>query len=273
VTNLALSEFNRSLDTKVLRGEQRGIAFWARGAVYESRSRAEPALKGRDYYMVMAFEDYSQARRLLKRDYHIPLAQAEALLSLGAYEEALKLLAEFTEQWPDHRFAAVRSSGQVLRKQGHYEEALRELDSVPRDSEERDHMPYHYHRGWTLLLLERYREASAEFTAGLAFQKNWMWAHAGRACAGHAMGEVEAAVADLRKAIEIFERQMREGSDDDKVLMAELRHNVRALEVQRARGAPVANVTVCQRFDPGFDEPLRERSKVLAVLSAQVSSG
>jgi tetratricopeptide (TPR) repeat protein len=272
-TNLALSEYNRSLDTKVLRGEQRGIAFWARATVYESRSRSEPSLEGRDYYLVRAFEDYSRARKWLKEDYHVALAQAEALLSLGAFDEALKLFAKFSEQWPDHRFAAIRSSVHVLRKRGHYEEALRALDSVSRDSAERDHMPYHYHRGWTLLLLERYPEATAEFTAGLAFQKNWIWAYAGRACAGRAIGALEAAVADLRKAIEIYASQMREDSDDDQVLMAELRHNARALEAQRTRGAPVANVSVCQRFEPGFDEPLRERSKVLGVLSAQVSSG
>jgi tetratricopeptide (TPR) repeat protein len=272
-TNLALSEYNKALSTQVLRREQRGVAYWARGTVYQSRSRAEGTAGGRDYYLVRASEDFAEARRFLNQDHHILVAQSEALLSLGAYPEAQALFDEIMKRWPEHRFSAALPNAFLLRKQGDYQRALRVLDSVPEKSASRDHMPYHYHRGWTLLLLERFSEASSEFTAGIEFQKDWLWAHAGKSCAEQGTGRPDVALAELRKAIEILE-QRRPGNEFDDILMGELLNNVRALERKGARGPASARLTVCERFGPNFEEPLRERSKVLDnISSAQVSTG
>jgi hypothetical protein len=121
-------------------------------------------------------------------------------------------------------------------------------------------MMYFYHRGWTLLLLERHEEAAAAFSDGLKSQRSWPWVYIGRACARHHLGDEDAALADLRAAVQLADRRTQRDDEAIRALRAELRNNIAALERQ---GAGPARVSACDNFQADFDQTLRERSKLL----------
>ena len=75
------------------------------------------------------------------------------------------------------------------------------------------------------------------------------------------MGDADVALADLRTAVEAADRSVERDQEPGKSLRAELRNNIAALD--RKNPTRVANLTVCEHFQPGFDRPLRERSKLL----------
>lgn len=257
----ALSQFDAGLRTGKLRPAQRGLALALRGEVNQYRSNDEPTLLGKDYLLARSNEDFAQAAKYRRDDYSLLTSRAEVLTELGAYEEALALLQQVLKASPEMHFRAGIMAADVLRRRNRYPEALRVLDEVGARDGDQLGMMYYYHRGWTLLLMQRNPEAAAAFSDGLKTQRRWPWVYIGRACTRHAMGDDESALADLRAAVAAFDRSAERDVEPNRSLRAELRNNIAALDRKGPAGA--ANLTVCERFQPDFDRPLRERSKLL----------
>lgn len=263
--NAALTELNRSLDTSALRPSQRWLAMAARAYVYQHKAPNEPVEVGRDFLLVRATEDFAAAAKLRPDDYSLATSRAAALVDLGAYEDALVLLRRALKHSDEMHFHAGIMAADLLRRLRRNAESLDILDEVGRRDQDQAGMMYYYHRGWTLLLLKRNPEAAAAFSEGLKSQKNWAWVYIGRGCARHDMGDDDAALADLQAAVAIADRAVEKDVEPTRSLRPELRNNIAALERSAANGA---NVTVCQRFEPNFDRPMRERSKLLDSIRA-----
>jgi tetratricopeptide (TPR) repeat protein len=265
--NAALTEFNRSLATEVLSPGQRGMALGARGDVYEFKAYVENAGPGRDFFFARAAEDYAAAAELLAGDYRMLLARGNMLVKLGAYDEALTAYDQSARRYTGGYYQIGIPVSTLLRRMGRYPEALIEMDLIADRDKDELGMMYYYHRGWSLLLLERHADAIESFTAGLKTQPDWPWAYVGRACASHALNDVGQAIEDLRHTGELFTRLRKNepasNPATDAALHAELLNNVSALERQLSGRTAAANVTICQRFEPNFEEPLRTRSKLL----------
>ena len=259
----ALAKFNRSLATNVLRPAQRGVALAMRAGLYEVLASAERAELGRDYFFIRAAEDYAEAEKLRPDDYRLLTLHAQAMVRLGAIDEAMVLLDRALKESREEHFSAGILKAEVLRWKGDHARALAVLDEVGARAEEELAMLYHYHRGTTLLLLERYPEAAAAFADGLKTQSGWHWAYVGRACARHEMRDDDSALGDLRTAVEIADRAVERDGAHERAVRAELRNNITALEARKGDGLREAKVTICERFDPSFDGPPRERSKLL----------
>lgn len=264
--NAALTEFNRSLDKPVLSRNQRGLAYALRASLFEFKAYGEPAGPGRDFFFLRAAEDYAEGAKLRPDDAGILRLRAGSLIQLGGYPEALAAYDQAAKLAPGEYLESGIPRTSLLRKQGRYPESLQVLDEIAAREKSKQGMMFHYHRGWTLLLMQRHEDAAAAFTEGLESQKDWPWAHMGRACARHALADIEGALADLHSTEGIFKQKKSHGRgetpDDDAVLLAELLNNVRGLERERAQGAR-ARLTICERFHPDFEEPLRTRSKLL----------
>jgi tetratricopeptide (TPR) repeat protein len=259
--NAALTQFDAGLRTDKLRPAERGLAMALRAEVYQYRSYAEPTKLGKDYLLARSNEDFAQAVKYRRDDYSLLTSRAAVLIELGAYEEALALLEQTLKSSRAMHFRAGIMAADVLRRRDRYPEAMRILDEVGARDADMLGMMYYYHRGWTLLLLKREPEAAAAFSEGLNSQRGWPWVYIGRACAQRVMGDADAALADLRTAVEAMDRSAERDVEPVKSLRPELRNNIAALG--RERTAMDANLTICEHFQPNFDRPLRERSKLL----------
>jgi tetratricopeptide (TPR) repeat protein len=129
---------------------------------------------------------------------------AEALEYLGGYEEALAIQRDIGRRWPDQANRVMRATVNLLQHQGLYAEALRVLDEYAAQKGPQDGMPFHYHRAWTLVLLNRPREALDEINLGLPFQPDYPYAIIVRACANAKLGRIDDALQDERRAAEIL---------------------------------------------------------------------
>jgi tetratricopeptide (TPR) repeat protein len=270
--NAALTKFNHSLDSQVLRGAQRGMALNLRADVYQSAAHAERSPLGRDHFLVRAADDYAQAARLVPDDSRVMSAWAEALTQLGAYDEAIRVLERAIEVAPQDSFGPGIQKSTLLWQQHRYEDSLRVLDTVAARGLGKG-MMFNYHRGRIQLLLGRFEEASASFSKGLESQSDWPWAYVARACANVARGEVEQPLSDLRVAVEMMDRRPKENREDEAAWRAELLNNIGKLGRQEAGHVDVAVVTMCERFKPENEAPLRERSRQLPPSAAVERDG
>lgn len=260
----ALTEFDRGLRTGMLQPSQRGLALALRAEACEQLAYAQRTTAARDYLLVRASDDYAEAARFRREDSSLLTSRAGVLVHLGAYDDALGLLRQVLEHPDESHFRAGIMAAEVSRRRGAYAESLRILDEVGARDEDELGMMYFYHRGWTLLLLERNPEAAAAFSEGLKSQRSWPWVYIGRACARHRMGDEDAALADLRAAVQLADRRTERDEDALAALRAELRNNIAALERHGPAGS--ARVSACENFQADFDHTLRERSKLLDAL-------
>lgn len=270
--NAALTKFNRSLDSDVIRGAQRGMALNLRADVYQSAAAREGSPVGRDHFLIRAADDYAEASRLVPDDSRVMSAWAESLTRLGAYDEAIEVLDRAIEVAPKDSFGPGIQKSTLLWQRHRYTESLRVLDAVAARGLGNG-MMFNYHRGRTQLLLGRFEEASASFTKGLESQGNWPWAYVGRACANVARGEVEQPLSDLRVAVEIMDRRPKENPEEEAAWRAELLNNIDKLGRQAAGRVDAAQVTMCERFKPENEAPLRERSRQLPPAAAERPTG
>jgi tetratricopeptide (TPR) repeat protein len=260
----ALAEFDRGLRTGMLKPAQRGLALALRAEACEQLAHAQRMTSARDYLLVRASDDYAEAAKFRHEDSRLLISRAGVLVQLGAYDDALGLLGQVLKHPGESHFQAGVMAAQVSRQRGAYAESLRFLDEVAARDEADLAMMYFYHRGWTLLLLERNPEAAAAFSDGLKSQRSWPWVYIGRACARHRMGDDDAALADLRTAVQLADRRTAQDDQTVKALRAELRNNIAGLERNGPPGS--ARVSVCDNFQADFNQTLRERSKLLDAL-------
>lgn len=205
----AIRLLSEALADGALGDAARSLALKSRGRarqdLVEDR-RLDPTAES-DRELLAALDDF-RAWRALEPESFMPLDnEADALQSLGAYDEALAIYRRMRDGqqsqgrwfWPSIKIAAT------YRLMGDDRRALSTLDELASRPRGWDGMAYRYHRGQTLLRLGRYADAEASFSAGLEAQPDFGWARVGRACARSAQGKLADALADLETAIRDLE--------------------------------------------------------------------
>jgi tetratricopeptide (TPR) repeat protein len=184
----------------------RALAFELRGRVREAvlEQSGDGATLAGDMQRLAALQDYRAWAALEPGSARPRYAIAGALAGLGAYDEALDTYAGIRREWLDEDYWTALRISAVHRERGDLPQALAVLDELAASDAPPDGMPYHYHRGWALLRLERYGEAAAEFTAGMPYQPDYPWALLRRACADAMQGELAVALADQERGLALL---------------------------------------------------------------------
>jgi tetratricopeptide (TPR) repeat protein len=140
-----------------------------------------------DIQIVIAKDDSEQNKTLL----------ADLLSRLGAYDEAMAIVSRqlADDSDPEH-FQATVTAASIARLQGKPDRALELLNALRSNMTSEPGMKFYYHRGRTLMLLGRFDEAIADFTAGIANQADYASAYFLRGCAYSAVGKPQAALDD-----------------------------------------------------------------------------
>jgi tetratricopeptide (TPR) repeat protein len=175
-------------------------------------------------------------------------AVARLLAGLGGYAEAEAVYLAIGRHWPDEAFNVAVRTGALYRRQGRYAEALRALDDYAAREGPPDGMKFHYHRAWTLTLLNRPAEVVDELTRGLATQPDYTYAFFMRACAYGRLGRVDEALADQERGLALLRRVTGEAGslvDDQLAIAVESANALRQLAAAR-RSAPTG--VACDRL-------------------------
>jgi len=236
---------------------KRILAYKYRGLTRAARARADDASErsDSDRDLVAALEDLREWQRLepgsARAQYEIGLA----LEALGAYRDALGVYAGIARGWPVESFWASLRTAAAYRAMRDYTHSLAALDGIRR--EDRDSMPYHYQRGWTLEASGSDADAIAEYSAGLKVQPDYPWAFLRRACAQVRTGQRAEALADGRSAVGILAAYPAQAQAAQRDLAAS-----RRIVAQLEDGAGEQAVALCESVWRR-DAP-RARSELLA---------
>lgn len=216
-----------------------------RAIALEARANAAGALavdqewagEAYDRLMVAALAD-DRARLAIDPDnadaHH---AVARDLTDLGALDEALAIYANIARRWPDESLRVATRTGAIWRLRGDYRRALAVLDDLAARSGRPEGMRFAYHRAWTLVMLERYRDAIAELDIGLHTQPDYPSAYELRSCAQAQLGEIAGAIADEERALELLDTYARNREADGAESAAQARRLLTALRATRGRAS------------------------------------
>jgi tetratricopeptide (TPR) repeat protein/transglutaminase-like putative cysteine protease len=260
------SEAITELDTALKDGgrDWKATAFKARGSARASREYDEhegPTDAG-DAELVTALQDLREWRNLKPDDSLALYSIAGTLGELGAYPEALEVYAAIARGWSEEAYWSAIRTGATERRLHHYAQALAALDKLVSESGPQEGMPYHYHRGWTLIELGRYADAVEELSQGLRDQPDYAWALVKRACAENLLGEADAALGDQRSALALLKRF----KDDSKESQYDLRR-AEAVEAELSRAGrhqPAADAkALCGGYWRSPEDLGRSRSSLL----------
>jgi tetratricopeptide (TPR) repeat protein len=265
----AIDELDAAIGSGRLDDRKLAIAYLARGNAHEylAYDGGSTEINDRDDRLLLnARSDYQRLAELESSSRGLT-GQARTLDALGAYPESLGVSAEILRRWPDEFYrVAVRRSA-TLRLMGDYPAALAALDDMVTKHGPQGGMMFHYHRGWTLLELQRYAEAAREFSAGLEDQPGYYWAIRKRACAYAQLGDLEHALADAKQAVKLWSEQvagMPPAANHDAV-RGRLEAMVVELEGAPRAGPQPMRPEACSTLDTGPRAGRRERSRLLGV--------
>lgn len=163
-----------------------------------------------DRLLVEALGDYRAEQAESPPTAGMALRIAVLLAELGDYDDALRDTDAAAAKFPNEGLWTAVTLATIRRGQGRYEDSLAALDQLARTKGPMGDMPFHYHRGWTLLEMGRDAEAADEFTTGLRFQPDYAWALARRACAYGRLGRLKDALTDARAAAGVIASQPHE---------------------------------------------------------------
>ena len=189
----------RSLTTPL-----QALAYKTRAGVAGGQALEFDAGPERDRLLVDELADVAAWRKVAPDDPRPVLVTGAVLAALGEYDESLKLYRQVLRRWPERTYWTLITIGAVHRTLGQYDQALAALDEIAARGAVPDGMAYHYHRGRTLMALNRFDDAIAEFTAGIAKQPDYPHAFLQRACAYAETGRLPAAVTDQMQGQEIL---------------------------------------------------------------------
>jgi tetratricopeptide (TPR) repeat protein len=195
----AEAELKAALGDAALSPSLRAIAYRTLGEMAQARAENDFRLGSpeSDQLLMDALSDFKSEQVQTPESSGPKIEIAWVLVDLGAYDEALAIYRDLAAHDRRQAFWADIAVSYVHRARGEYDDSLKALDEVA-SKHGRDSMPYHYHRGLTLLRMGRDAEAVEEFTTGLKFQPDYGWAKMGRACAYGRMGRLKEALADVR---------------------------------------------------------------------------
>ncbi len=168
--------------------------------------RARPTSEDSDRAFVAALIDDRRLAELQPTDVEHRFSEAADLFALGDYDGASRLYDEILKLWPDETYRVTVRRAALARTLGQNEHSLELLNSlVPGSAGEDLGMKFYYHRGWTLMKLDRFDEAIADFTEGLKSQPDWQWAYILRGCSYASMGQIEYGSGDFAVAAHFLE--------------------------------------------------------------------
>jgi tetratricopeptide (TPR) repeat protein len=216
-----------------------------------------------DALLMRAIEDYRRAAKLDPGQFDLVTGEGNAAAVLGAYEEALKLFESVEKRWPDQFFYVAMRRSAIYRQSGDPAAALGVLDELVRNHGRARGMMYHFHRAWALNDLGRHEDAIRELTSGLEAQPDYPWAYAHRACAKAQLGRVADALADQKRAMELFEQMSRAKPDaDEDSARKKLQVGLRGLEAALQQAPTRATAVACRTSDTNPQVARRERSRL-----------
>jgi len=218
----ATPSLDKALSDKKLTTSLQGLALKTRGnaTINSIWSQRDQLSEDDDKAFVRALADFRAWAALEPNNPDAQYAIGLLLRDLGAYEEAIETFQSIARRWPDEQFWPAIRIGATHRILGHYDNALAALDDLAAREGPQSGMAYYYHRGWTLLKMERYQEAIESLTQGLKDQPDYFWANVHRACAYAQLGQLTDALADERRALAELK-----GMSDHEIRTPALDHN------------------------------------------------
>ena len=195
----------RALSDQGLTARLRAAALEARGGAAEAIAASLPfAGEAFDQAIVDGLADDRAWVAIAPDDVEAHYSVARLLADLGGYAEADMVYRAIGRRWPDQAFNVAVRTGALYRRQSRYAEALRALDDFAAREGPQDGMKFHYHRAWTLTLLNRPQEAIDELGRGLVSQPDYAYAYFMRACAYGRTGRIGEALADQERGLELI---------------------------------------------------------------------
>ena len=250
----------------------RALAHRARGGALEALAfdESESESAGADRLMAESLADLRRVAALRPDDAEAQLAVARALLFLGGYSEARAIYADAARRWPEQAFEIAVRMGALYRQQGDYPRALQELDDYARgEGGVVEGMKFHYHRAWTLSLLERYEEALRTIESGLSAQPDYSSAYQLRSCIRGRLGRVREALADQERALELVSALPGEQTPGVRRIIERSRTIAVALRGAVAGRPTEATAVACEGL---WDRWIRPRSRSPLIDAALGSS-
>lgn len=249
----------RALDDPRLAAPLRAVALEARAGAAEIVAASLPfAGETFDRAVADALADDRAWVAVAPDNAEAQYAVARQLGDLGGYAEAEAVYRAIGRHWPDEAFNVAVRTGALYRRQGRYADALRMLDDFAAREGPQSGMKFHYHRGWTLILLNRPQEAVNELDQGLASQPDYPYFYFMRACAYGRLGRIGDALADQERGLEL----LRGAAEDGGPLFAEqvAIANAGADTLRRLAAAPrpAPTAIACERL---WDREIRSRPR------------
>ena len=249
----------RALEDSNLSGPLRAVALEARASAAETIAATLPfATDAFDHMAADALADDRAWVAVAPDDPEAQYAVARLLADLGGYAEAEAVYRAIGRHWPDEAFSVAVRTGALYRRQGRYAEALRALDEHAAREGTPPGMKFHYHRAWTLTLLNRPQEAVEELGQGLATQPDYSYAYFMRACAYGRLGRIGEALADQERGLELLRGVVQDGGPlfaDEVAIAAAAADALRQLAAARR---PAPSGVACDRL---WERDIRSRPR------------
>lgn len=236
--------------TPALPVRAQALALGFRGEAAESAAQNFPeGSADQDRLIAEALADFRRQVALAPDEPEPRYAVARMLLMLGGYGEALRVYDAIGRRWPGEAFNIAIRTGALYRQQGDHARALRQLDDHARAYPgSATGMRFHYHRAWTLMTLNRFEEAGREIEQGFVSQPDYSSAYQLRSCIRARLGQMQEALADQQRALELLEAIAAQPTESLRVEIARSRAIVDSLREALARGERTL-LTACGMWD------------------------
>lgn len=269
----AIALYTKAIESGRLTPARLAAAYAGRA---DARENYTIAYGLKDEELALALADYRKARDLMAREQSYHAAEANALITLGAYPEAMSAFRESFKLEQPYPHWSMIGFARVERIQGRYDEALKHLDELVRMfADVGGTMPIHYHRGRTLYLKGDFAAAVQAFTAGIPKQPDYAFAHMFRACANARAGALTEAVADMDRAVEILQAMPAEEAWEKtpyaKSEAADRARDIALIKAMAEGRARAADGAVLCKTSWNDGQQLRERSPLIGLDTSKIA--
>lgn len=253
----------QALDDSRLSGPLRAVALEARGEAAEAISASLPFTgEAFDRTAADGLADYRAWLAFAPDNVEAHYAVARLLADLGGYPEAEAVYRAIGRRWPDEAFNVAVRTGALYRRQGLYAEALRALDDFAAREGPQQGMKFHYHRAWTLTLLNRPQEAIEDLDQGFASQPDYAFAYFMRPCAHGRIGRISEALADQERGLELIRNRGDDVGPSFGNLMSIANANADALRQLAGARRSMPTTAACDRL---WDREIARRPRSAAL--------
>lgn len=242
----------------------RRIALASRGAALEfAADEVAWTSDESDRRLIASVADFRSVAALDPADPQPLRAVARLLGLLGDIDGAMTIYRDSLKQWPDDDGSVSISMAAIARSAGDYKLSLDLLDAAVAKDPDGQRMRYYYHRGWTLIGLDRFDEAIAAFSEGIKTQPDYSWAYIKRGCAHARVGQNIRALDDIDRGIALVASYPTMVETAAAIADRRRRSEIRALLQQAVTSGITTPIPqACGGF-PGPGESLRSKSRLL----------